>query len=80
MPHMRGIIHGRPARVPSDMTIFHRHEWFLLAREGVAHEELARRDGVGGVDFGGLPWVTVGVAAARGLAEVAGSGERHGGR
>jgi len=55
------------------MTIFHWDEGLLLAREGVPQEELAGRDGIRGVDFGGVPWVTVRIGAAavdraRGLA------------
>lgn len=77
MTHMTRVINGRSAGVPSDMTILHGHEWFLLAREGVAQQELTASDGVGGGDFGGIPWVTVGGVGADWLAEVACAGEGH---
>jgi len=55
MSDVGGIVHGRSAGVPSDVTLFHGDERFLFAREGVVHEELARRDGIRGVDFWRVP-------------------------
>lgn len=84
MSDVGGIVHGRSAHVPSNVAILHRDEGLFLAREGVPQEELAGRDGVRSVDFGGVPRVTVRVGAAAaadgaadGLAKVACSGERH---
>ena len=78
MSYVTRVIYRRAAGVPAHVTCLHGYEWFLFARESVAEEELAAGDGVGGGDFGGIPWVTVGGGVfADWLAEVACSGERH---
>lgn len=75
---MTRVVYRRATGVPAHVTCLHGYEWFLFAGESVAEEELAAGDGVGGGDFGGIPWVTVGGGVfADWLAEVACSGERH---
>ena len=77
MSHVTGVIDGWATGVPAHVTILHGYEGFLLARESVAEEELTAGDGVGGGDFGGIPWMPMGRVLADWLAELACAGEGH---